>query len=316
MRICPFCNKSTTKRICPYCGVPTIAVREVPEQGNKQEYPIIIGRYEMHEQIGEGGSGKIYLGYRIEDRQKVAIKVIYKSFVATPEDAERMRRGVLACSLLNHPNIVQIYDFGKTDRGEPVIVMEFINGDTLTNILKKHGPMDPATAIVLLKQMAGALDYAHRKGIVHRDIKPDNIMLEKQANGEYRATLADFGVARWFKGGKRLVHPTIKGVAVGTPGYMSPEQINGLPDIDGRVDIYGLGVVAYEVLTGTNPFKHTKLLDTLRAHLYGSLPDFPEDVKKQAPVTLLKVIQRMLKKDRNKRIQSAGALLRALSAIN
>lgn len=276
--------------------------------------PIIMNKYELHDLIAKGGTGNVYHGIRIITDEPVAIKIINKKEVESPSDLKRMRRGIMACSLMNHPNIIKIYDYGQTDVGEPAIIMEYVNGDTLKNILEKQGPMDITTTISILKQVAEALNYAHSKGIVHRDIKPDNIMLEPHGN-DYRVTLADFGVARWFKGGKRLKNPTVKGIAVGTPSYMSPEQINGLTDIDGRADIYGLGVVAYEMLTGKNPFRRKKMIDILKAHLFDSTPAFPEEIVKTMPIALLKVIQRMLNKDRSRRIQSAAALLKALSTI-
>jgi len=289
-----------------------IAVKR--KRANQPQQTIIMQQYELHDLIAKGGTGNVYHGTRINTGEEIAIKIINKNEVANQADIKRMKRGLMACSLMNHPNIIKIYDYGQTDAGEPAIIMEYINGDTLKNILKKHGPMDTETTIDVLKQVAKALKYAHNKGIIHRDIKPDNIMLEKHGDS-YRATLADFGVARWFKGGKRLKNPTVKGIAVGTPSYMSPEQINGLIDLDGRADIYGLGVVAYEMITGANPFKRKRMMDTLKAHLIEPTPDFPEEIIKIFPIPLLKLVQRMLKKDRSRRIQSATALLKALSSI-
>ena len=320
-RICPLCNKTTTRHKCPECGTGTVVMHDsLAKSRITTGHPIVLEQYEVHELIAKGGSAKVYSGIKTDKQFKVAIKIINKNTITTAADLKRMKRGVLACSLLNHPNIVKVYDYGETDSGEPVIVMEYINGKTLREILNKEGPLDTKTTILILKQLAEALNYSHNQDIIHRDIKPDNIMLEPDKDS-YRITLADFGVARWFKGGRRLKggrrpsYTTVKGVSVGTPSYMSPEQINGLTDLDGRADIYGLGVVAYETLTGTNPFRHDELMDTLRAHLIEPIPDFPENIVKTAPASLLKVIKRMLHKDRTRRIQSAASLIKALSTI-
>ncbi|MGA3025289.1 MAG: protein kinase [Bryobacteraceae bacterium] len=211
-----------------------------------------VGRYQIAEELGRGAMGVVYKAQDPAIGRVVAIKSIRLSDLTDEAERQRMHdrlfREAQSAGVLSHPNIVTIYDIAEED-GMAYIFMEYVNGPTLEKLLGGHEPPAPETLLSLLRQTAGALDYAHRKGIVHRDIKPANIMVHDNAV----AKITDFGVARIAS-----QQMTLSGTMMGTPNYMSPEQVEGRA-VDGRADQFSLAVVAYEIFTGEKPFAADRL---------------------------------------------------------
>jgi serine/threonine-protein kinase len=212
-----------------------------------REQVVLNGRYELHRRIGRGGMAEVYLARdRLLDRP-VAIKILFPEFAADPSFVARFRREAQAAANLNHPNIVGVYDWGK-ERGTYYIVMEYVDGRTVSEIIRTDGPLDPKQAAGIAADVAAGLGFAHRKGVVHRDIKPGNILI----TGTGEVKVADFGIARAMTA-TTDDDLTQVGSVMGTATYFSPEQAQGKP-VDPRSDLYSLGVVLYEMLVGQPPF--------------------------------------------------------------
>jgi serine/threonine-protein kinase len=216
----------------------------------------IAGKYRIVQLLGEGGMGCVYVGEQLlgTTTRKVAVKTLHKHLSHDPQVKARFQREVGTIATLQHPNTIQVFDFGETDDGTLYIVMELVQGKSLADTLEKEGAMLPARAEKILTQVCGSLEEAHSLGIVHRDLKPDNIVLCERAGQKDWVEVLDFGIAkRSNENDEREAKLTQQGMVLGTPPYMSPEQFTGQP-IDARSDIYALGVMAYEMLTAKLPF--------------------------------------------------------------
>jgi serine/threonine protein kinase len=256
-----------------------------------------LGSYVIQAEIGRGGMAVVYKAYQSTLERHVAIKVLPQQFAFDREFVERFLREARAAARLNHPHIVTIHDVGEAD-GTYYIVMEYLEGPSLADLLRQQRALPPQQAAQVVAQVASALDYAHGQGFVHRDVKPSNILL----GAEGVAKLTDFGIVRAAEG-TRL---TQTGTLLGTPEYMSPEQAKGL-GVDRRSDIYSLGVVAYEALTGRGPFSGDTLA-VLHAHVYES-PDLST-----LPRGVGAVVGKALAKEPGQRYESAKAFAQALGA--
>jgi len=221
-----------------------------------------VGPYQIVERIGRGGMAAVYRAYQPSLDRQVAIKVMTPQFLEEPAALERFRREARAIAKLNHPNILQVYDFGQ-DGDYLYIVSQLIEGGTLHQRLGQ--PVDLRFAVHIMKQLANALDYAHEHGIVHRDVKPRNVLMDRGDS----AILSDFGIVKLTEGGAGL---TGTGLVVGTPDYMSPEQVMNEP-LDGRSDLYSLAVVLYEMVTGILPFRADTPVAVIMGHLQRNIPD-------------------------------------------
>jgi serine/threonine protein kinase len=260
-----------------------------------------IGRYQLEALIGTGGVAAVYRALDTRTRgRRLAIKVLFPPPGAGPTLGERFRREAHTAARLDHPGILRVSDVGEAD-GHLFIAMELVEGASLQALLEARGRFDEATAAEVGAQVADALNYAHTQGVVHRDVKPSNILIDPQG----RALLADFGVAR------ALDDPslTATGLTVGTPAYMSPEQASGHSDIDGRADLYSLGVVLYQMVTGRPPFQGSTP-QVMHAHVYQP-PPLPSSVAAVSP-TMEAAILRALAKNRDDRYPSGAALAAAL----
>ena len=213
---------------------------------------VLLGaRYEVRGFIGKGAMARVYLAQDLEKREPVAVKVLDTSTPRDREARERFLREATAVKDLDHPNIVKIFDTGERGDGAPYLVMEYLFGESFGSFLRREKRMDPKIAVPMLIKAADALIAAHEAGIVHRDVKPDNLFLIGEPGEPYDVRLLDFGFAKL-----RQATQTAAGMAIGTAEYMAPEQ--GLADpVDGRTDVYGLGAVLYRVLTGQLPFRAT-----------------------------------------------------------
>ena len=266
---------------------------------------ILDGRYRIIAAIAEGGMGVVYRGERLGLGRPVAIKFLHEAAAATPELRRRFEIEARAASRMSHPNCVAVIDYGL-DGDAPYLVMDFVAGRTLASLLRA-GSLSVPRALALGRQVLAGLAHAHAHGIIHRDIKPANILVWSDALGEH-AQLTDFGVAKIVDGpGGFSVD-----LAIGTPSYMSPEQTLGQP-VDARTDVYGAGVLLYELLTERRPFRAPKPFDLMWLHREAPVPTFDEVAAHRAiPAAIEGVVRTALAKAPDDRYASAGELARAL----
>ncbi len=262
--------------------------------------------YEVEREIGRGGMGVVYRAIDKRLKRPVAIKLLPPELAFRRDVRQRFQREAETAAQLSHPNIVPIYSVDEI--GNLVFfVMACVDGDNLATQLRNRGPLPPEDVKRYLAEVADALTYAHARGVIHRDIKPDNILVDAL---DGRAMVTDFGIARAAEGGEgaRL---TATGLAIGTPAYMSPEQASGDRDVDGRSDLYALGIVAYQMLTGEPPFTGNTTPVLLVKHLTET-PVPVEERRPDTPPMLAAMVMRLLEKDPAHRFQSAGELAQAL----
>ena len=260
MKICPVCSTeySDDVKFCPNDGQTLRSAAPA----NDLVGQVIADRYHVVKKLGEGGMGQVYLAEHVKMGRRSAIKVMNPSMVHDPDAVARFNREASNASRITHPNVCAIYDFGETPDGLIYLAMEFIEGEPLTDLLQREGalPLPRATAIFL--QTADALQAAHDLGIVHRDLKPDNIMLSRRKGGGDTVKVVDFGIAKAVGGDEAGQKVTKTGLVVGTPEFMSPEQLSG-DKLDGRSDLYSLALVLYRMLTGDLPFQATSVQETM-----------------------------------------------------
>src|SRR5438067_2317921 len=264
--------------------------------------PRRLASYLLLEPIGHGGMAVVYRARQESLDRTVAVKVLSENLAASSEFMERFRREARTAASMRHPNVITVHDFGEDDRGVPYLVLEYIGGPTLADLMDVG--LDDSRIPGLLDQIAAGLDYAHARGVIHRDIKPGNVPMTDDG----RAVLADFGLAWLLEG----AHLTLTGGVIGTPEYMSPEQAQGEP-IDHRCDVYALGVVLYEMLVGERPLVADTPIAVLLQHLQGPAPSVLE-ARPDLPKAIGDVIARALVKDPAQRFASAGELALAFRA--
>jgi serine/threonine-protein kinase len=260
-------------------------------------------RYRVEREIGAGGMATVYLATDLKHQRSVAVKVL-RPELAAALGHERFLREIEIAARLQHPHIIPVYDSGEAD-GLLYYVMPYVDGETVRDRLVRAGPLPPAEAIRIAREAADALAYAHRQGIVHRDIKPANILLSQG-----HAMVADFGIARAVTASAATQGLTQAGMAVGTPSYMSPEQALGETNLDGRTDIYALGVVLYEMLAGNPPFEGTTPQSIIAAALSRKVPRLAHD-----PLALQPLIERALAREPQDRYQTSEELSAALDSL-
>jgi serine/threonine-protein kinase len=261
-------------------------------------------QYLVDAEIGRGGMAVVYRATDLRLHRRVAIKLLPPELAFNADVRERFLREAQTSAQLAHPNIVPIYTVDERE-GMVYFVMALVDGESLAERLKRDTRLPIADARRILADVADALAYAHERGVVHRDVKPDNIMLER---GTGRAVVTDFGIARAAAGDSRL---TVTGVAVGTPAYMSPEQALGERELDGRSDIYSLGVVAYQLLAGETPFRASNTPAMLVKHL-SETPRPLDGFRPDAPASLVHAIMRALAKKPENRWSDAAAFRAAI----
>jgi class 3 adenylate cyclase/tRNA A-37 threonylcarbamoyl transferase component Bud32 len=262
-------------------------------------------RYQIEYPIGGGGMAEVYLAYDQVLGRKVALKALRPQYASDEPFLERFRREAQSAASLSHSHIVPVHDWGETREGAYYIVMEYLPGGTLKGIIEREGPLEPERAARYTMQIARALDYAHQHGIIHRDIKPQNILITE--GGE--AKVADFGIARASSGASI----TQEGSVMGTAQYISPEQVRG-EEATARSDLYSLGIVLYEMLTGEVPYKADTPAAIMMCHLRGDCSP-PREVRPDIPEELNGITLRLLSKDPEKRYPSAAALITDLERM-
>ena len=262
-----------------------------------------IGVYRIIRKLGEGGMGAVFEALHEEIERRVAIKILHHEFARNADITRRFFNEARAVNRIAHPSLVQISDYGQLPDGTAYIVMEYLSGETLGRRLRRlGGRLGPATVLHLGWQIAAALTAAHEKNIVHRDLKPENIMLvpDPMVQGGERAKLLDFGIAKLAAEAKGTAERTGSEVIMGTPMYMSPEQCRGAGIVDGRTDVYSLGVMLYQMLAGRPPFVGEGSGELIGMHLFCAPPALQE-LAPRAPASLVVLVHRLLEKEREGR---------------
>ncbi|MEO7908892.1 MAG: serine/threonine-protein kinase, partial [Roseiflexaceae bacterium] len=273
-----------------------------------------LGRYEIVALVGRGGMAAVYRAHDTALRRDIALKVLYPQFGGDAALVERFQREAVLAANLDHPNILPIYDVGETN-GLVYIAMRLLSGRSFADTLRMRGALPPTELVPIVDQIASALDYAHARQIVHRDIKPANILIEgleaptpQLPTPAPHAVLTDFGIAKSLD--PLTSGLTVTGVLIGTPEYMAPEQIIGGGQVDGRADIYALGVLVYRALTGRRPFEGGTQ-EVLIGHLHSTPPD-PSSIDPALPTGVDAALRKALARDPRQRYSSAGEFARAL----
>ena len=267
----------------------------------------VLGDFRIEEEIGRGGMGVVYRAAQISLERPVALKVISEALSDREGFRERFVRESRLAASLDHPNIIPVYAAGEHD-GVLFIVMRFVDGTDLRALLAAEGAFEPARAAGVIAQVASALDAAHERGLVHRDVKPANILVAARGGGEH-TYLTDFGLTKRTASDSGL---TAAGEWVGTLDYVAPEQVRG-EEVDGRADVYALGCVLYELLTGQVPFMRDDDIAKLWAHISDPAPS-PLELAPDTPRALATVTERCMDKDPDDRFDTAGEMGRAALA--
>jgi eukaryotic-like serine/threonine-protein kinase len=275
-----------------------------------------VGNYIVRHKLGEGGMGSVYFAEHPAIGKRVALKVLHPDFVSDPEIVSRFFNEAKAVNDIQHPNIIDIVDFGTipaatpTDRDLVYFIMEYVEGVTLTALLKREAALAPERAVTIAMQIADALAASHGKGVVHRDLKPDNVMLVSRGRQRDFVKLLDFGIAKLTDAAART-HRTRTGTVMGTPQYMAPEQCDGHGRIDHRADVYALGIVLYQMLTGRVPFGGEGLGEVLIQQMTRP-PLAPSRIVPHIPEHLELVVLKALEKRPDDRFQQVDDMILAL----
>jgi tetratricopeptide (TPR) repeat protein/tRNA A-37 threonylcarbamoyl transferase component Bud32 len=312
---CPKCNFENPDGTlyCGKCAAPLLPSEEISApltetlETPKEELTTgstFAGRYQIIEELGKGGMGKVYKAQDTDLKEKVAIKLLRPEIAGDKKTIERFKNELKFARKIRHKNVCQMYDLNK-EKGAHYITMEYVDGKDLKSMIRMMGQLSSGKTIFIAKQVCEGLVEAHRLGVVHRDLKPQNIMVDEDGN----ARIMDFGIARSLK----TKGITAAGVMIGTPEYMSPEQVEG-KEVDQRSDIYSLGVILYEMVTGRVPFEGDTPF-TIGVKHKSEMPKDPKEFNTQLPEDLNLVILRCLEKDKEKRYQSAGEVRAELTRI-
>lgn len=269
----------------------------------------LVGRYKVLQRLGSGGTSTVYKASDLVLKRFVAVKLL-RAGTRTQEQLVRLQREARAICQLQHPNIIDAFDFIVGDDNIPVLAMEFVDGVSLDEFVKQNGPLELDQAIAVCEQICSALNYAHEHNILHRDLKPANVIVQRTNPVEIK--IIDFGIAKLSDEDTSL---TSAGVIVGTPSFISPEQANG-ETVDVRSDIYSLGCLMYKILTGRNPFRGATMMETLQAQIHEEAPTLEEgNGSREYSQDLEDIIAKALKKDPGERFQTMSEFSNALNAI-
>jgi len=308
MKKCPQCGVEypDDNTLCPADGVA------LESQDDNLIGKTLAGKYRIEERLKDGGMGMVYRGTHILMDKTVAIKVLRPSLAADEKIVARFSREARAASRISHPNALSVTDFGEDADGVVFLVMEYLNGKTLKQVIRENGPLTLARAVDIMRQVGDALSVAHSQGVVHRDLKSDNIMLLTTAVGEH-AKVLDFGIAK-INEPEGEIDPglTAPNLVIGTPQYMSPEQCSQSSEIDQRSDIYSFGVILYEMLVGHVPFSGESPTMVMMKHLQEPVPSILDE-RRDVPASVARVVARAMAKVPGNRYQTVDALIEDLT---
>jgi eukaryotic-like serine/threonine-protein kinase len=301
LKVCPQCGTEYPAN-ARFCEIDGTALRSAAGDSDLLG-TIVADRYHVLKKLGEGGMGQVYLAEHVKMGRKSALKVMHAGMKADVDAVSRFNREAANASRISHPNVAAVYDFGETPDGVIYLAMEYIDGAPLTEVVATEGPLEPRRAAEIVRQTAEALAVAHDMGIVHRDLKPDNIMIAKNRDGSDCVKVVDFGIAKAAGNASQKVTKT--GLVVGTPEYMSPEQLSG-DKLDGRSDLYSLAIVAFNMLTGKLPFPG----ETSQESMIMRLTDPPKSLAEMRPevawtAEVQAVMEKALQRDASRRYQTA-----------
>jgi serine/threonine-protein kinase len=324
-RRCPKCGSvyDNTARFCPKDGTMLVEVQRRPapppattappagpvsstgvrtprsnprgpglDRASTLSNQILDSRYAVEKKLGEGGMSYVYLAREINSGATVAIKVLSPKLASDKSSVERLRREAGLAMRLEHPNVCKILRLGESEDGLIYLVMPYLKGELLSDREVRNGPMDVRIGIALLQEICAGLHHAHELQIIHRDLKPENIMLVADDDGRDHAVVMDFGLAKERRADPAIQKLTATGIILGTPEFMSPEQIRGKP-LDARSDIYALGIVAFEMFTGKLPFQGRNAQEMMIARLRGTATPVRQ-VRPDLPVPLEKALIKAL----------------------
>ncbi|MFP2930521.1 serine/threonine protein kinase [Pyxidicoccus sp. 3LG] len=300
--ICQRCEAQyeTWGGACPACGGTELLRVAAPE--DRMVGRIIANRYRILRRLGQGGMGSVYLAEQVGIGQQVAMKFLNSGLSLDPDVARRFLNEAKSYARVAHPNAVTLHDFGQDEEGTLYISMEYVEGDDLKRVLAATGRLPVHEASDIILQVADVLAYAHARQVIHRDLKPENVMVRQGMRG-WHVKVLDFGIARISDGATRL---TLQGAVAGTPRYMSPEQAMGL-DVDSRADIYAVGVVLFELLTGHQPFDGTSVAEIMQKQVHQPMPHLSEVVADLDLPAIDAVIQKATAKKRVERYATMEA---------
>jgi serine/threonine protein kinase len=306
--ICQRCEAQyeTWGGACPACGGTELL--KLAPQVDKMLGRTIAGKYRILRRLGQGGMGSVYLAEQVGIGQQVAMKFLNAGLSMDPDVARRFLNEAKSYARVAHPNAVNLHDFGQDEEGTLYICMEYVEGDDLKRLLSNAGRLPVHEAADIILQVADVLSYAHARQVVHRDLKPENVMVRQGMRG-WHVKVLDFGIARISDGAPRL---TIQGAVAGTPRYMSPEQAMG-QDVDSRADIYAVGVVLFELLTGQQPFDGTSVAEIMQKQVHQPMPHLADVVADLQLPAIDAVIQKATAKKRVERYATMEAFASDLS---
>ena len=270
---------------------------------------VLAGKYRLERLLGEGGMGTVYEATHVGLGTRLAVKLLAEQYAHHDTIRKRFRREARAAAAIRHPNVITVTDTGEDEEGVPFLVMELLEGESLASVARRARKLSPEMAGAVVYQLLSGLSAAHAEGVIHRDLKPANVFLELDESGETRLKILDFGISKFA--GDIESGVTGDGAMIGTPSYMPPEQCGGAKNVDGRADLYAVGVILYRIVCGVLPFRGKD-----RAEIYGRVLDGhftpPRDVNPELPEALAAVIERALQKDPDARWQTAKAFAEAL----
>jgi serine/threonine protein kinase len=316
MKYCPACHKT-------YPGDYNVCPADQTGLQNSHELQpgmIIRNKYQILDRIGIGGMGVVYRGRHLTFNEVCAIKIVNDVIAGDANFLQRFQTEAVVTRKLRHPNAVRVDDFDYTEDGRPFIVMELVEGKNIGEILQEEGPFRVPRAVRIATHVARALGVAHKLGVVHRDIKPANVLIATDEQGQEIAKVLDFGIAKLREvAGDAQPGMTMTGMVVGTPLYMSPEQFMGKKaagEIDGRTDIYSLGVVLYQMVTAQLPFDGDTPYSLMLQHMQGTVrPPHELAPELHIPESLSRVILKAIDKSRDQRFQTAEEFIAGLEQV-
>jgi serine/threonine-protein kinase len=305
-KVCPQCGSEyeTGDRFCPKDGAPL----RPKSGGDPMIGRVIADRYLILARLGEGGMGRVYAAEHVKMNRQCAIKVMNPSLMNDAESSTRFAREASNAARILHPNVAAVFDFGESDK-TVYLVMEYVDGEPLSDMLAREGALAPRRAIDIARQIADGLSAAHELGLIHRDLKPDNVIVTRKRDGKEIAKVVDFGIAKAVSDSPQDAL-TRSGLVIGTPEFMSPEQLLGDP-VDARTDIYSLGCMLFQMLSGTKPFDADSREQMIRRRLHEP-PPHVRDIVSSVPKRVDTLIAHMLARSPNERVSTAAEVSASL----